>query len=424
MNLAAAAPEQTESTVPHDRARCRSRHRRVARRRAVRPPCSSRTRVFRRDTSNVVPASWGDELVAAGVSAPFAEIRHGPRDPVQLPDRRASIARRRRRSAARDAAARFTAGRARAVRARALTSDAHRGSRTSAAAPARSTSRSTFACRPSADRMLAERQIVLDDQPRVFESIIPPDRRRYSSQPGGVPSAERLWTDLGSRAFVEVETDDFVSEYRAASSRRRTVLDGRGAATRLCLQRRGAGHPAARCARLRVVALEPPRSNAAVVEEQTPLDLDLPIPAVPRRRPTSRSAYARRLRRWRSDASGSADCSSNAHSDRSRASVASLAADLSTSHGWSLHRTTRRGEAAPANVRRAPAPYAARKSRRYLGRSRVRNGIGGISDTIGTDRHPRCVGHCRANRYARHRDECSGSGTVRCGDERDRRHCD
>jgi len=35
-------------------------------------------------------------------------------------------------------------------------------------------------------------------------------------------------------------------------------------------------------ARPAVVALEPPRSTAPVVEEQTPLDLDLPIPAVPR----------------------------------------------------------------------------------------------------------------------------------------------
>jgi hypothetical protein len=129
--------------------------------------------------------------------------------------------------------------------------------------------------------MLAERQIVLDEQPRVFESIIPPDRRRYFSQPGGVPSAERLWTDLGARAFIEVESDDFVSEIAEHLFAGEHVL--MDVAPRLGCVCSGAIAPTApRDARAAVVALEPPRSAAPVVEEQTPLDLDLPIPAVPR----------------------------------------------------------------------------------------------------------------------------------------------
>src|SRR5262249_19352619 len=60
--------------------------------------------------------------------------------------------------------------------------------------------------------MLVERDIVLEEQPRVFESIVPPDRRRYCSQPGGLPTAEALWSTLGSRTIVEVEGDDFVSD--------------------------------------------------------------------------------------------------------------------------------------------------------------------------------------------------------------------
>jgi hypothetical protein len=129
--------------------------------------------------------------------------------------------------------------------------------------------------------MLAEREIVLDEQPRVFESIIPPDRRRYFSQPGGVPSAERLWTDLGSRALVDVESDDFVSEIGDHLLAGEHVL--MDVAPRLgCVCSGAVSGTPAREARTSVVALEPPRSTAPVVEEQAPLDLDLPIPAVPR----------------------------------------------------------------------------------------------------------------------------------------------
>jgi hypothetical protein len=129
--------------------------------------------------------------------------------------------------------------------------------------------------------MLAEREIVLDEQPRVFESIIPPDRRRYFSQPGGVPSAERLWSDLGSRALVDVESDDFVSEIADHLLAGEHVL--MDVAPRLgCVCSGAVSGTAAREARASVVALEPPRSTTPVVEEQAPLDLDLPIPAVPR----------------------------------------------------------------------------------------------------------------------------------------------
>ncbi|HEY2163574.1 MAG TPA: hypothetical protein VGH04_06280 [Gemmatimonadaceae bacterium] len=129
--------------------------------------------------------------------------------------------------------------------------------------------------------MLAERDIVLDEQPRVFESIIPPDRRRYFSQPGGVPSAERLWSDLGSRALVDVESDDFVSEIADHLLAGEHVL--MDVAPRLgCVCSGAVSGTPAREARASVVALEPPRSSAPVVEEQAPLDLDLPIPAVPR----------------------------------------------------------------------------------------------------------------------------------------------
>src|SRR5690349_3114669 len=41
-------------------------------------------------------------------------------------------------------------------------------------------------------RTLHERDIVLGEMPRVFEGVIPPDRRRHLSLPGGLPEPEQL----------------------------------------------------------------------------------------------------------------------------------------------------------------------------------------------------------------------------------------
>src|SRR5215203_2151237 len=55
---------------------------------------------------------------------------------------------------------------------------------------------------------LAERGIALSEQPLVFDSIVPPDRRRWSSLPGGVPGAEALWADNDTRTLIEIDHDD------------------------------------------------------------------------------------------------------------------------------------------------------------------------------------------------------------------------
>ena len=209
-------------------------------------------------------------------------VRQRSGDSVQLSDRRAPTAHGRRRSASRDAPARAAAGRRRALCERALADRRARESRTSAPVPARSTIRSTFACRPTrSSRMLAERDIVLDDQPRVFESIIPPDRRRFRSQPGGVPTAEALWTEFGARTLVELDGEDFVTEVAQHLLTGKNVLID--AATRLGCACSGAiAGVAVKDARAGVVTLEPPRATSPVVEERTPIDLDLPVPAVSR----------------------------------------------------------------------------------------------------------------------------------------------
>jgi len=127
--------------------------------------------------------------------------------------------------------------------------------------------------------MLLERDIVLEEEPRVFESIIPPDRRRYHSQAGGVPAAEALWSTQGSRTLVEIEGDDFVTEIAQHLLTGKTILID--ASTRLGCVCSGAVS-GMRQPRAQVAAIEPARATAPVVEESPPIDLDLPIPALPR----------------------------------------------------------------------------------------------------------------------------------------------
>jgi hypothetical protein len=128
---------------------------------------------------------------------------------------------------------------------------------------------------------LADRQIALEEQPRVFDSVIPPDRRRFRSQPGGLPAPEALWSDGGARSLVEVDGGDLPVELAQVLLSGKSVLVD--VASRLGCVCSGAtpdGEP--RDARARVVALEPPRAQSPVVDERVPIDLELQLPASPR----------------------------------------------------------------------------------------------------------------------------------------------
>jgi hypothetical protein len=229
--------------------------------------------------ANVVPASWGDELVAAAVlrrlpnfgggpviqcSCPIVAHRlltvGGDLRPVLLPLVPPPVA-----------VARYVRSLAQPTRTRITYVGACPGA-VDESIDIRMTPEALIA-------MLAERDIVLEDQPHVFESVLPPDRRRYRSQPGGVPTAEALWTELGSRTLVEVDGDDFIGEVAQLLLTGRNVLIDTSA--RLGCSCSGAvggeRHP-----RAAIVALEPPRSTTPVVDEQTPIDLDLPVPATSR----------------------------------------------------------------------------------------------------------------------------------------------
>ena len=129
--------------------------------------------------------------------------------------------------------------------------------------------------------LLAERGIALDEQPLVFESFVPADRRRYRSLPGGLPTPDALWSDYGSRSLVEIEGDDFAAEIAQHVLGGRSVLID--AAVKMGCACSGAiASNAARDARAFVASLEPPRAAAPVINENAPVDLDLPIPVASR----------------------------------------------------------------------------------------------------------------------------------------------
>ena len=230
---------------------------------------------------NVVPASWGDELIAAAVlkrlprfgerpaiqcSCPIVAHRllttGGDLRPVLLPLVSPPVA-----------LARYL---------RALSHPTRMRVTYVGACPGAVDDSIDIRMTPDAlMAMIAERQIMLEDQPRVFESIIPPDRRRFRSQPGGTPTAEHLWSETGSRSLAEVESDDFVAEIAQLLLIGANVLIDAGPRLGCVCSGAVAGVPPGE-ARPRIAAAEPPRATTPVVDEDPLIDLDLPIPATPR----------------------------------------------------------------------------------------------------------------------------------------------
>lgn len=231
--------------------------------------------------ANVIPASWGDELIAAGVLRRLGQLGNGPAIQCSCP-----IVAHRLLSVGGDlrpalvplvsppvAIARYV---------RALSQPTRTRITYVGACPGANDDAIDIRMRPDAlMAMLAERDIVIEDQPRVFESIIPPDRRRFRSQPGGVPSAEALWNEVGARTLVEIDGEDIVAELA------QHLLNGKNVLIDVSLRLGCACSGAApgvspKEARAAIVSLEPPRATTTVVEERAPVELDLPVPAASR----------------------------------------------------------------------------------------------------------------------------------------------
>jgi hypothetical protein len=141
---------------------------------------------------------------------------------------------------------------------------------------------------------LAVRGISLVEQPRVFESVVPPDRRRWASLPGGAPAPELLWSVGGARSMLELVDEDISSDLaQALLANERTLIDIAPAVGCVCSGALRGVDPAG--ARPSVAALEPPRSPAPVVDVTVKLSLDArPVAhdslVLPRPSPSTRRA--------------------------------------------------------------------------------------------------------------------------------------
>jgi hypothetical protein len=123
---------------------------------------------------------------------------------------------------------------------------------------------------------LADHGISLAEQPLVFDSIVPPDRRRWCSLPGGVPSAEVLWSDTDTRTLVEIERDDVSTDLaQHIIARDHVLLDLAPSLGCSCSGSIPSLTP--RSARVAVTALEPPRALGPVIEPPVVIPLDVPV---------------------------------------------------------------------------------------------------------------------------------------------------
>ncbi|HEX7122032.1 MAG TPA: hypothetical protein VF178_06635 [Gemmatimonadaceae bacterium] len=109
------------------------------------------------------------------------------------------------------------------------------------------------------------RGIDVNAQPEVFEGVLPPDRRRFASLPGGCPTAEMLWSRSRERLLVELDERDLPIELAEILLERRPVLvdlaPGLG-----CACSGVAPATPGRSARIAVMSLEPPRASGPVIE--------------------------------------------------------------------------------------------------------------------------------------------------------------
>jgi hypothetical protein len=124
---------------------------------------------------------------------------------------------------------------------------------------------------------LAASGIVLTEQPTVFDSVLPPDRRRFLSIAGGVPSAEQLWSAGNGRSLVELDGEDYLIDLaQHLLSHQCALID---LAPRLgCACSGVSAQVPARSARAAVAVMEPPRASSAVIDAGVTIELSDPIP--------------------------------------------------------------------------------------------------------------------------------------------------
>lgn len=211
----------------------------------------------------VVPASWGDELVAHAV---LEDLRHRDREPViqctcpLVYERLLANGQHLLPSMVQTAAPAVAAARY----ARHAFAPRHLSITYVGACPGAGHPSIDERCVPDELlRSLAESDISIADMPTVFDSVLPPDRRRFVSLPGGCPTQEALWQASDGRMLREVTQPTFSTDLAQTLVWREHVMvdvaPSLGCACAGSCSRLGA-----RSGRVAVMAIEPPRASQPV----------------------------------------------------------------------------------------------------------------------------------------------------------------
>ena len=127
-------------------------------------------------------------------------------------------------------------------------------------------------------RLLVARGISLARQPAVFDSVVPPDRRRFFSQPGGCPSLRALALRAPDRRLVSISDDAFateVAEYLLSGENVLLDLSSRFAC--ICCGGLGTTGNPALAGRDAILRLEPPQATTPILDVDVEVRLDAPL---------------------------------------------------------------------------------------------------------------------------------------------------
>ena len=128
--------------------------------------------------------------------------------------------------------------------------------------------------------ILARREIVPLEEPTVFDSVLPPDRRRYFSLPGGSPAPEHLWGGAHARVLVEIDGGDIRLDLADHLLSHECALIDLAPGMSCACSGVAPGVLRSR-ARAAAAATEPPRAWSSVIDAAVALDLADPICAGP-----------------------------------------------------------------------------------------------------------------------------------------------
>lgn len=124
---------------------------------------------------------------------------------------------------------------------------------------------------------LRARGIVVTRQPQYFESVLPPDRRRFYSLPGGAPSPHWLRATERPRTLVTLAGEDLAAELaQTLLSGDISLIDAAPMLGCVCSGATADVGPGA--AREEAEGVDPPRASSPVIDTTVPIELDRELP--------------------------------------------------------------------------------------------------------------------------------------------------